>query len=160
MSFTQLYPECITNGAKSPDLESWHISARPDLMVEIYSATQEQMDASYSRTLVQMGLERLPLRHPLSLLQEACMLSKCANPDCNTPFHYLRDGRLYQIDTADSAEPGDSLPFTFEPKRPHKVEFFWLCGHCSTSMTLSFQRGKGVVAVPLPAPITRRAAAS
>jgi hypothetical protein len=88
------------------------------------------------------------------------MLSKCANPDCNTPFHYLRDGKLYQIDTANSAEQGAALQFISEPKRPHKIEFFWLCGLCSASMTLTFQRGKGVITVPLPPPITRRAAAS
>ena len=86
------------------------------------------------------------------------MLSKCANPDCNTPFHYLRDGRLYQIDTASDSERNGPPPS--EPKRPHKVEFFWLCGQCAQSMTLTYQRGKGVVASPMAAVIARRAAAS
>ncbi len=86
------------------------------------------------------------------------MLSKCANPDCNTPFHYLRDGRLYQIDTASDAERNGPPPS--DPKRPHKVEFFWLCGQCAQSMTLTYQRGKGVVASPMAAAIARRAVAS
>ncbi len=88
------------------------------------------------------------------------MLSKCANPDCNTPFHYLREGRLYQIDTASDGERDGAAPSPAEPKRAHKVEFFWLCGQCAQSMTLTYQRGKGVVAAPMPAAIARRAAAS
>jgi hypothetical protein len=86
------------------------------------------------------------------------MLSKCANPDCNTPFHYLREGRLYQIDIA--SDERDTAASFAEPKRPHKVEFFWLCGQCAQSMTLTYQRGKGVVAAPMATAIVRRAAAS
>jgi hypothetical protein len=88
------------------------------------------------------------------------MLSKCANPDCNTPFHYLREGRLYQIDAASGAERDAAPPSVNEPKRPHKVEFFWLCGQCAQSMTLTYQRGKGVIAIPMRAAIARRAVAS
>ena len=87
------------------------------------------------------------------------MLSKCANPDCDTPFHYLRDGKLYQIDTASAGEHGNAH-FPDEPKRPHKIEYFWLCGPCSASMTLTFHPGKGVVTSPLPVAIVRRAVAS
>jgi len=88
------------------------------------------------------------------------MLSKCANPECNNPFHYLRDGRLYQIDTALDGERDATWSSSLEPKRPHKVEFFWLCGQCAQSMTLTYQRGKGVVASPMAAAIARRAIAS
>ncbi len=82
------------------------------------------------------------------------MLSKCANPACSEPFIYLRDGRLFQIDT----ETGPQL--VTERKSPHRIEYFWLCGQCASNMTLAFHRGKGVVMVPLQRETLRRAAAS
>lgn len=87
------------------------------------------------------------------------MLSKCANPACSAPFHYLRDGRLFQIESGSGSQHSAGTQFVANPKHPHKVEFFWLCADCAVTMTLAFQRGKGVVAVPL-APTTRHAAAS
>ena len=87
------------------------------------------------------------------------MLSKCANPECTAPFHYLRDGKLFQIDTsALSQSAGPQL--VNEAKPAHRIEYFWLCTQCSSSMTLTFQRGKGVVTVPLAPAAVRRAAAS
>ena len=83
------------------------------------------------------------------------MLSKCANPDCSAPFHYLRDGKLFQIDNGGA---GPQLVTDRHPVR--KIEYFWLCGVCATSMTLALHRGKGVVAIPLPGRALRRAAAS
>ncbi len=81
------------------------------------------------------------------------MLSKCANPECPTPFHYLREGKLFQVERG-------SRPQIVSGKRPpRKVEYFWLCGKCATTMTLAL-RGQGVVTVPLPETSPRRAAAS
>jgi hypothetical protein len=91
---------------------------------------------------------------------EASMLSKCANPACTTPFHYLRDGKLFQIDTSLSCPLRVGPQLVAEPRQPQRVEFFWLCAECSSTMTLAFQRGKGVVMVPLPAAASRNAAAS
>ena len=88
------------------------------------------------------------------------MLSKCANPVCTTPFHYLRDGKLFQIDTAHGGPQMVGPLLAAGPKQPHRIEFFWLCAECSSTMTLAFQRGKGVVMVPLPAADARQAAAS
>ena len=88
------------------------------------------------------------------------MLSKCANPVCTTPFHYLRDGKLFQIDTSLNRPQSVGPQLVDEPRQPHRIEFFWLCAECSSTMTLAFQRGKGVVMVPLPAAVTRQAAAS
>jgi len=87
------------------------------------------------------------------------MLSKCANPACTTPFHYLRDGKLFQIDTSRGGPPSAGPELVTGPKQPHRIEFFWLCAECSSTMTLAFQRGKGVVMVPLAAG-GRNAAAS
>lgn len=62
------------------------------------------------------------------------MLSKCFNPGCSTPFRYLRDGRIYQLDlpvnTAGSAR---------------RRELFWLCGDCCTTLTVVVKEGAGAV---------------
>ncbi len=84
------------------------------------------------------------------------MLSKCANPACSTPFQYLREGKLYQIELSPTEEGGLHLV----RRRPgRKVEHFWLCGPCSARMTLAYQRGKGVITLPLPGSV-RAAVAS
>ncbi len=74
------------------------------------------------------------------------MLSKCANPACSTPFQYLRDGKLYQIELDANAQSGLHL---VGKKPAHKVEHFWLCGACAKLMTLAYMRGKGVITLPL-----------
>ena len=83
------------------------------------------------------------------------MLAKCANPSCNTPFLYLREGRLYQM------EVGELLPGALQPRHQsspaedrkpgRRLEFFWLCGRCSRRMSLAFQPGRGIVVVPASA---------
>lgn len=77
------------------------------------------------------------------------MLSKCANPTCSTPFHYLREGRLYRIDVAGSSEIYPHGPFLVTNKKPAgKIEHFWLCGSCAAAFTLAYEQGKGVIVVP------------
>jgi hypothetical protein len=71
------------------------------------------------------------------------MLSKCANPSCSKAFQYLRDGRLFQMET------GLGGPASVEKKRAHKIEYFWLCSTCCGDLTLTYLPGKGVVTVPL-----------
>jgi hypothetical protein len=73
------------------------------------------------------------------------MLSKCANPACSAPFHYLREGKLFQIDAR--AFPGSEE--VAERKPVQRVEYFWLCGSCAEVMTLGFERGKGVITLAL-----------
>ncbi len=82
------------------------------------------------------------------------MLSKCANPACAAPFIYLRDGKLFQINTAGGPQ------LVSDGRPPQRIEYFWLCGECAANMTLAFQRGKGVVTVPLHRELARHAAAS
>jgi hypothetical protein len=63
------------------------------------------------------------------------MLAKCANPSCSRPFRYLHEGKLHRMELAsDNSESGP------------KSEWFWLCSHCSSRMTLRVDGGK-VVAV-------------
>ncbi len=86
------------------------------------------------------------------------MVQTCANPECAAPFRYLRQGRLFQVDR----DPAGRLvggPFLIsEDGRPHRLEYFWLCGDCAQHMTLAIDPGRGVVAVPLPPTYRRRAA--
>ena len=77
------------------------------------------------------------------------MLSKCANPDCVETLHYLREGKVFKIES-------DGL-FLIDGKKPvKKVEHFWLCGNCSSTMTLTFDQSTGVQVSKKP--ILRRAA--
>ena len=81
------------------------------------------------------------------------MLAKCANPACTAPFLYLREGKLYQIETQAEMPPraGEHIQGAAakeERKPARRLEFFWLCGRCARQMTLTFDRGRGVVVVP------------
>ncbi|HJT01995.1 MAG TPA: hypothetical protein VJ756_23075 [Terriglobales bacterium] len=80
------------------------------------------------------------------------MLAKCANPACSAPFLYLREGKLYQIEmqTEMSSAAGEQKGGVAKDDRKpaRRLEFFWLCGRCARQMTLSFDRGRGVVVVP------------
>ena len=71
------------------------------------------------------------------------MLAKCSNPSCCAPFRYLTGGRLYLLES-------DRALATCKSDR---LEYFWLCGHCSSTMTLHLGQGTAVVAVPLPPPV-------
>ena len=82
------------------------------------------------------------------------MITRCANPECSAPFHYLRDGRLFQVDRDCS---GHLVPGPFLMTHgglPHHLEHFWLCGKCAQRYTLVLD-GDQVVTAPLP-PGTRR----
>ena len=80
------------------------------------------------------------------------MLAKCANPACTAPFLYLREGKLYQIETespAGTREQNQGVKTNGERRPARRLEFFWLCGRCARRMTLSFEHGGGVVVVPI-----------
>ena len=90
------------------------------------------------------------------------MLAKCANPSCSTPLVYLREGKIFMVESPQqqfellSADPS-------KPKATHRVEHFWLCGPCSGDMTITYDRQRGVEVVRKTvgnAPFVRRAAAS
>lgn len=67
------------------------------------------------------------------------MLAKCANPSCDAPFRYLRDGRLFQLERGD--RPGLAAA-------GHNVEHYWLCGACARQFTLTRGPEGGVAVVP------------
>jgi hypothetical protein len=75
------------------------------------------------------------------------MLRKCANPDCASPFRRLSEGKLFLLQTDEGPAADDRDQFSRQPQR---IEHFWLCDQCAAVFTLSFQRGRGMVTVPLP----------
>ena len=83
------------------------------------------------------------------------MISKCANPNCGTPFRYFRDGKLFHIEVANPVD----VEAKQGKKASRKVENFWLCGECSSSFTLTVERQKGVVVIPIRSLYTNRAIA-
>lgn len=50
------------------------------------------------------------------------MVSQCANPGCQAPFLYFREGRLFAVPRRNSAS----------------TEYFWLCGACAQEVELKF----------------------
>ena len=72
------------------------------------------------------------------------MLGECSNPSCATPFRYLKDGRLFCLESDRTL-------------RSSKVnrEYFWLCHRCSSEMILRLREDGTVVAVLLPDLIRR-----
>ena len=87
------------------------------------------------------------------------MVSKCANPACSTPFHYLREGKIFRVEVevtppVTSEETielsnGSKVPFLVAGRKPsRKLEHFWLCGTCSQTMSLLFDKDNGVTVLP------------
>jgi hypothetical protein len=84
------------------------------------------------------------------------MLHKCANPTCLNPFRRLSEGRLFLVET-EIAEPKNRAQARADGRAPHRIEHFWLCNDCAAVLTLTFERGQGVVTVPLPETAKRSA---
>jgi len=60
----------------------------------------------------------------------AAMLDKCANLGCPEEFRSLRRGRLFVMDTAPRSLCAASPTVR---RKPHKLEYFWLCAECCKS---------------------------
>ena len=74
------------------------------------------------------------------------MLHKCANPTCLVPFRKLSQGKLFLVETE---------PFERSTRRraqrgqsANRIEYYWLCDECAFALTLSYEKGRGVVTVP------------
>src|SRR5208282_1286385 len=79
----------------------------------------------------------------------------CANPGCPSLFRSLSLGKLFLVD-CDSSVAGSGTVPAIRRKRSerlsgHQIERYWLCDSCSTLLTLTFERGRGMITVPLPA---------
>jgi hypothetical protein len=107
------------------------------------------------------------------------MLSKCANPACDAKLHYLRQGKIFRIDT-------ESLAFADRRAKPvvpaipedlqlsrcisnlqvvadrggmFRPEYFWLCAECSQDWTIAVSSGS-VMVIPVSRQLALHAAAS
>jgi hypothetical protein len=85
------------------------------------------------------------------------MLTKCANPSCSTPLVYLREGKIFMIESSPQSKV-DLMEQGLVAKPQNRVEHFWLCGPCSSNMTLTFDRQRGMQVVRKPLHILRAAA--
>jgi hypothetical protein len=73
------------------------------------------------------------------------VVSKCANPDCSTPFLYFHTGKLFRLETEAGVERRRLLGGERDAKKPmRRIEFYWLCDRCASKMVLSYERGAGI----------------
>jgi hypothetical protein len=80
------------------------------------------------------------------------MIRKCANPDCDTKFHYSTRGRLFPYEVKRPAEPCRDLSAVICDKKPERATvYFWLCSRCCRRFTLEFSIPEGLVLIPLDA---------
>lgn len=87
------------------------------------------------------------------------MVSKCANPECATPFRYFHQGKLFRLETATGFDRRKEMGVDSDLKKPmRRVEFFWLCDVCAREMTLVSEKGVGVTVRPR-LPLSETAAA-
>ena len=78
------------------------------------------------------------------------MVSNCANPKCAVPLRYLRDGRLFQFEVRALGSIKNDSPDAAAKRRPlRQVWHYWLCGACSSTMTLQFDQLRGLRIMPL-----------
>jgi hypothetical protein len=64
------------------------------------------------------------------------VLSKCANPTCLARFHYLHQGRIFNI------EMGTASSNRISGTR--RIEHFWLCERCAQTLTVVLENGVAI----------------
>jgi hypothetical protein len=66
------------------------------------------------------------------------------------PLRYLRDGRLFQfeIKSITQANLDTKSLASLSGQLSRRVFHFWLCGQCSSTLTLAFDTLKGVIVRP------------
>jgi hypothetical protein len=86
------------------------------------------------------------------------MVSKCANPECTTPFLYFHRGRLFRMETEGRQERRRNMGGESGAAKPlRRIEFYWLCQDCAEKMTLVFDRTMGISVRPRPNPAAQAA---
>lgn len=79
------------------------------------------------------------------------MTSHCANPSCLIPLGYLREGRIFQFEVRPQVStelPSQRSELSTARRISSKLHHFWLCGKCSSTLTLAFDVIRGVVIRP------------
>lgn len=70
------------------------------------------------------------------------MLAKCSNPSCSVAFRHLQEGRLFRLESDPVIRTGKTA----------RMEHFWLCDRCSSTMILSLGEDETVLTVPVREP--------
>lgn len=79
------------------------------------------------------------------------MVSKCANPQCDRTFHYMHEGKLFQL----RLEPVQGVMDSYEDQFNQglaartRLHFYWLCDECSWTYTLVVHGGNTITLEPL-----------
>ncbi|MBZ5571111.1 MAG: hypothetical protein LAO09_04435 [Acidobacteriia bacterium] len=76
------------------------------------------------------------------------MLHKCANPSCANPFRRLSEGKLFLVET-DAVDLASLGRIDGQCRLTRHIEHYWLCHQCAAVLTLSYEKGRGMVTVPL-----------
>jgi hypothetical protein len=87
------------------------------------------------------------------------VLHKCANSACLVPFRKLSQGKLFLVET-EPLEGSDLRRMRWRGQTSHHTEYYWLCDQCAFALTLSYEKGRGVVTVPRPEAAKKRPAAA
>jgi hypothetical protein len=78
------------------------------------------------------------------------MVSRCVNRNCHQPLTSLSEGRLFQFEIVSiSVSVDDSNKKDFDETPSRETMHFWLCGPCSSSMTLALEPLEGLRLIPL-----------
>ena len=75
------------------------------------------------------------------------MLHKCANPECQSAFRRLTQGKLFLVETDRLNVAPEAVDWKSQSQR--RIEYYWLCDQCAPHLTLAYERGRGMVTVPL-----------
>ena len=84
------------------------------------------------------------------------MLHKCANPACLTAFRKLSQRKLFLVEK-EPFEGSKLRRANWRGQSLNRIEYYWLCDQCAFALTLSYEKGKGVVTVPRPEIAKKRA---
>ena len=64
------------------------------------------------------------------------MITKCANPSCNSSFRYLRGGKLFVVEPQPVSPPREAeFQDNFQ-----RSKYFWLCERCARTMCIALDR--------------------
>jgi hypothetical protein len=80
------------------------------------------------------------------------MTSHCANPECSIPLRDLNHGRLFQFEIRPASQRigtgTDHNLRSLSQSIARTIAHFWLCGQCSSNLTLVFDALQGVKVSP------------
>lgn len=65
------------------------------------------------------------------------------------PFRRLREGKLFVVETESVTPETPALSPTRRVQPLRRVEHFWLCDECARFFTLTFDRERGMITLPL-----------